>query len=568
MSNQSITSQIDLSDENGHGSIGRGDLVPLAGILFLFLLVCLLFLDPVVGLFADDAWYALLAKSIASGQGYQVINSPTPGILPLYPPFYPLLLSIVFRFAPDFPQNVAALKSVSILAMVGLGVATFFYFRSCRLVPIRLTLILTALTLLCQPLLFIATSSLMSECVFAFEMMLMFLLTDRLIRRRGNRRRQGDAESTGGGGGTELVATVLLALLAPTVLLTRSIGFVLVGAVLITLVKERLFRESLLTAGILALVMGLWTFYSSPRVPTPEQRLEQGGNIVMNYRESFWQNVAGVGADVPDTWSDLPGRVAGNLRTILDTGMLYVCAPPLPKLFNYFGRASSFPFALLQLLISLSLVACLIIGYVSAVRAGVTVAEIGLPLLLGLIVLWPFRPLRFLAPMAPFIFFYLITGIGSVLRFVRERRTSEKTGDLTVIVAAAFLVISLFGHGWTIYDRQEKDLLGFTWEVAFEDTEKMMDWVSKNIPQSEVIISNNPALLTLFTGHKSVNLDLTPERWEYFRRANLRYAVLHRYEGNDFWLPGSNSVLYRVGNQADFKVVDLGLPEKRASYIR
>ncbi len=50
--------------------------------LAAFFVVYLLRLDRVVGMFMDDAWYALLGQALATGQGYTLINSPTPGILP------------------------------------------------------------------------------------------------------------------------------------------------------------------------------------------------------------------------------------------------------------------------------------------------------------------------------------------------------------------------------------------------------------------------------------------------------------------------------------------------------
>src|SRR5437016_5848515 len=92
-----------------------------AGALSLFLTIYILRLDHVVGLIKDDAWYVLSAKALASGQGYTLINSPTPGMLPFYPPALPWLLSLVFRFSPQFPQNLWLLKSVSIAAMLGIG---------------------------------------------------------------------------------------------------------------------------------------------------------------------------------------------------------------------------------------------------------------------------------------------------------------------------------------------------------------------------------------------------------------------------------------------------------------
>lgn len=53
-----------------------------AAALAVSLAIYILRLDKVAGLIVDDAWYVLLAKSLATGQGYTLINSPTPVIPP------------------------------------------------------------------------------------------------------------------------------------------------------------------------------------------------------------------------------------------------------------------------------------------------------------------------------------------------------------------------------------------------------------------------------------------------------------------------------------------------------
>src|SRR5688572_17183263 len=65
--------------------------------LAVTLTIYVLRLDRVVGLIVDDAWYVLLAKAMATGQGYTLINSPTPGISPFYPPGFSALLAIFYR---------------------------------------------------------------------------------------------------------------------------------------------------------------------------------------------------------------------------------------------------------------------------------------------------------------------------------------------------------------------------------------------------------------------------------------------------------------------------------------
>ncbi|MFN8002205.1 MAG: hypothetical protein U0X75_14450 [Acidobacteriota bacterium] len=63
--------------------------IAAAVIAALFIVIYAMRLDRVVGMFQDDAWYVLLAKALATGQGYTLVNSPTSGILPLYPPAFP-----------------------------------------------------------------------------------------------------------------------------------------------------------------------------------------------------------------------------------------------------------------------------------------------------------------------------------------------------------------------------------------------------------------------------------------------------------------------------------------------
>src|ERR1700736_4587632 len=114
----------------------------------------------------DDAWYMLLAKAIADGRGYHLISSATTAILPLYPPGFPAILSLVFRASPDFPQNVWWLKSVSIVAMMGVGVLTYVYVDTDRHAPRDISACAAVAVAIVPSFVFLATSTVMSECVF------------------------------------------------------------------------------------------------------------------------------------------------------------------------------------------------------------------------------------------------------------------------------------------------------------------------------------------------------------------------------------------------------------------
>jgi len=61
-----------------------------------------------VGVFHDDGVYAILGKSIATGQGYRFLHLPGAPAATHYPPGFPLLLALVWKIAPNFPDNVPA----------------------------------------------------------------------------------------------------------------------------------------------------------------------------------------------------------------------------------------------------------------------------------------------------------------------------------------------------------------------------------------------------------------------------------------------------------------------------
>src|SRR5215831_16847141 len=54
----------------------------------------------------DDTIYLTTAKALAGGEGYRIISLPYQPAQTKYPPFYPLLLSVLWRLYPTFPDNL------------------------------------------------------------------------------------------------------------------------------------------------------------------------------------------------------------------------------------------------------------------------------------------------------------------------------------------------------------------------------------------------------------------------------------------------------------------------------
>jgi len=82
-------------------------------------LLCLASLNPdSFGRYHDDTIFVTTAKALASGQGYRIISMPSEPVQVKYPPFYPFLLSLIWRVHPQFPENVTAMMLLSIIATV------------------------------------------------------------------------------------------------------------------------------------------------------------------------------------------------------------------------------------------------------------------------------------------------------------------------------------------------------------------------------------------------------------------------------------------------------------------
>ena len=59
-----------------------------------------------VGVVADDSFYVILARALASGEGYRYLNVPGHPAATHFPPGYPALLAVLSFALPAFPASV------------------------------------------------------------------------------------------------------------------------------------------------------------------------------------------------------------------------------------------------------------------------------------------------------------------------------------------------------------------------------------------------------------------------------------------------------------------------------
>jgi hypothetical protein len=532
----------------------------LAGIVIavvLALAVYLLRLDRVVGLFVDDAWYALLAQALATGQGYQLINSPTPGILPSYPPLYSFLLSLAYRLSPSFPNNLLLLKSVSVLAMMGVGALSYRHFRRDRQWPMWLSLVTALAVTLAPSLVFLATSSTMSECVYMLFQLLAVVLIETSVRADAGKR--------------VLLYAALGGAAGAAAFLTRSIGLAVIGAVAVYLLKER--RWPALGAFVVAalLLAAPWLIYSRAHKTTPEQRQEQAGMIVLPYDVQFWQRRAGDASSGTIKAGDLPTRIWNNATMVFSNNPARLFTPSFYRSSKLSGEEvleKGTETKLLGLLFS----ALILLGLALTIYRQPTAAEFTVLFTFLIATVWPWDPYRFMLPLAPFAFFYLLEGLRAIHTFAQQKmetKTPRPAWTMMTVTVGLVLALYLFDHA--LYWRARNDPTPaeyLPWQAIFDEHKAALDWLREKTPEDAAIVSENPALVYLYTGRKTMAGERPEERWEDWKRHNVRYmARLSVYQIPDPSLAdGRFNQAYRSKGPLKLRVVDFGPKETRRSW--
>ncbi len=527
--------------------------------LAVSLAIYILRLDKVVGLIVDDAWYLLLAKALATGQGYTLINSPTAGIRPFYPPGFPSLLSIFYRLSPNFPENVWLLKSVSVAAMIGAGFIAFLYFNRQRKLPVYVAIALAFTATVYPPLVFLATSSLMSECVFTATQLAVIFLIEKSIAR----------DSSGGKTAYAWGYTALGGALASFAFLTRPAGLGILAGTVIYLFKEKASKQALIFAALVGLTVVPWTIYSRNHTPTPEQSAEQGANIVQPYTTQFWQREAGKPQTGTITIGDLPERVWNNLSSI---GMLHFGTFVF---YSFYGSLE--PGELTRVpreaaMVSLFFALLALAGFIATARERVTLAEIVTPLAIGVSALWGWEQHRLMLPLIPFIFFYLLMGVRLIAKLYQKLYAGPNPrGEFIPLLAASLLfAASVLYANYQYIDRKYDPVPEnrTRWISAFEENVAFIKYVSGTIPKDEVVATQNPALFHLYTGRKTIASDEPASRWETWNRIGVRYIA----RTSPFQLPKPEAdeskyrTIYRNAGVLGLRLIDLGPPSSRPAW--
>jgi hypothetical protein len=506
----------------------RNSAITAIAVLGATLAIYLLRLNDAVGQVVDDAYYVMLASALAHGQGYELINAPFDGILPGYPPGFPVILSIFFQFVPQFPENVWLLKSVSVAAMLGVGLLTYLYVRR-RQMPAEIAACVAVGVTITPAFVFLATSTVMTECIFT----LLQLATVLLIHRSGEIEDARAAQTM----------TVLAALSAAGTVLVRSAGIGLPVAVGLWLVKERLWKRAMLFGAITAVCVLPWIVHAHRRAPTPGQQALHGGSIVYSYGEQIRMRWAGYPASGIATAREIPARVGTNVVDVVFRGMGGLFVPALFRspaesgeeiaaLGGALGLSrGSMGSASGTMGISFVIAAIVLLGFVQTCYNDVTAAELLVPVSLAIIVVWPFWTFRFVLPLAPYLFFYLVAGLRACTPAAMAR-----------IALLCLIGLNLLDHGRYVLAARERTV-DVNWLAQAGETDEILEWITRNLHDG-VIATTNPGLVYLRTGHKTIAFDRPQDDSSAWRARGVHYVVSLLAVQPPEW-GGPSKLLYR-----------------------
>ncbi|MGH9847819.1 MAG: hypothetical protein ACREEM_54730, partial [Blastocatellia bacterium] len=106
------------------------------------------------------------------------------------------------------------------------------------------------------------------------------------------------------------------------------------------------------------------------------------------------------------------------------------------------------------------------------------------------------------------------------------------------------------------------------WVRAFDENVDLMTHIANNVSKEEPIAAQNPALLHLFSGHKTVASDDPAGSWEKWNWLGIRYLA----RTSPYPLPSPDAAeskyrtIYRANGRLNLRLVDLGSPSSRPAW--
>jgi hypothetical protein len=365
--------------------------------------------------------------------------------------------------------------------MLATAALTYAYSRAHTEWPRRLALLVAVAVSIVPSLVFLSTSTLMSDAAFLAVQLATLVALERWPTRTG---------------------TVLAGVGAALAMLMRTVGIAVpMGAVVYLCLRREWRRAAVLTA-VVVVSLTPWHLYTYRHSSSASQ--QGGGEALLSYRQQFWQQWAGDAKAGTATLRDLPSRIGQNAVDLITRDAVALVAPSLLRGAHQsgleligvgsYGMRGPMGNGAGTMTLSAALFLLMAFGWMRAVQRRLSLAEIVVPLSLAVIVSWPFWTFRFVLPLAPFLLVYLVDGL---------RAVTAAASRVSMLVMLGVVGLSLFDHGEYVARARVRQP---DWSIYAEDTEAVLAWLQQH-PANGVIATSNPALVYLRTGTPTIQLE-------------------------------------------------------------
>jgi len=431
------------------------------------------------GSYRDDGLYVVMAKALANGQGYHLISLPQEPVQTKAPPFLPLLLSLIWRAYPHFPENLTWMALLPIMATLIFLAASWQYLVARHYSEKWMAWLVVTLTALNWRVIVLATG-IYSEMVYAALSLVALYLAERVEREERS-----------------WAVASLLGIITGLAFLTRSSGIALVFAMGFYFVARRQWKKGLLPLGVAALLVIGWLAWGYIKNSAIE-------SVNAGSYESYFQTFNGLlnhsqaqsGASKVVIFLSIIGK---NALGLILVSVPVVCLGLGYEWIQYFGFSFIFIAA----------------GFVRQVRRGWRLLHIYVACYLAVHLLWPYSSYdRFLIPVLPFLLFCLVSEVGTMVALVGKelrsgvtlgRRVSAGFIGVALCVAVGIIVTN---YGSEIYSRLSSASLKKVAGPAPDDRETT-EWIEANTGPTDVLVCYRDPLYYLYTGRKAVRSSLS-----------------------------------------------------------
>ncbi len=418
-----------------------------------------------LGLFHDDGIYTVVAKSLSQHAGYRIISLPTAPPQTKYPFLYSYLLSWVWSLDRNFPENIVALKSFNIAIFVAIFIASVIFYRH-YFSESRFAALIFAFIVCANPIVFTFTDYVISDLLCVLLALVALTMC-----------------ASGSDSVASTLKLSLLGVVTALACLTRLAAAPLAVAGIVYAYRQRRWRGvGYFIAVVLVLIAPWFLWVSRASLPSADSLFAYYAGY------NFGGARVGDGSAGIDMYRII---VAGNARYLMGSFELLYLTPLLPGLVFF-------------------LAALTVVGMIQSTRRSELALGSFFLSSVGLLLVFPFHPGRYVAPLVPVLVLFLFHGAKAVADWSESAAGESPVGLLGKIAWCPIALILLLNGVWLssyllVHDDQTtRGLYGSHVPYSWRGFDETFAWIREHTPPDALLATAYDPMYYLYTRRQAI----------------------------------------------------------------